>query len=161
MPTYAATFLDRILENLTEILETNLNGHVAAIDGQLYQVASFDVPTEMTSIFPAVYVEPVGSLLDQSADDSRIDQEHELTIHLAITDVDFKNTRGNIAKYVIAVDRAIRRMSADDLLTDITSAVGAPVWEVTKHQYSGIFLNDQNLYRRDAALTVKIQFMER
>lgn len=161
MPTYAATFLDRILENITNVLASDLNGHVSAISGQIYQVASFDVPTEMTSRFPAVYVEPVGSLLDQAADDSRIDQEHELMIHLSITDTDFQQTRGNIAKYVTAIDRTIRQMTADGLLTDITSAVGAPVWEVTKHQYSGIFLNDQNLYRRDAQLTVKIQFMER
>ena len=161
MPTYAAQFLHRILSNITTVLETDLNGHVAAVDGQLWQVASFDVPTEMTSIFPAVYVEPVGTLTDQAADDSRIDQEHELTIHLSITDVDFKNTRSAIVKYVVAIDRTIRQMTADELLGDVTSVLGAPVWEVTKHQYSGIFLNDQNLYRRDAALTVKIQFMER
>lgn len=161
MPKFSAQFVLRVLESLDTRLSANLNSYVRALGTNLPEVVSFDTPMEETTIFPAVYLEPVEARLAQSDDDKQIDQQLEFAVHVAMTDIDFRQTRKKICQYVLAIDQCLRDMKAADFLSGgVTATVTEPVWEVTRHRYSGVLENDRNLYRRDAELTLIIEIKE-
>lgn len=170
MASFDAQFAGRVLDNIQTVLERDVNTRVAAIDATLdlfSAVASeylgFRVPTEISLNFPCCYLEPSQSDLAQSADDDRVEQEHEFIVSLAVTGPDDYTLQRRVVKYVRAIDEALRRMSVADLIGSApTSALRKPVWEVTQHRY-GVTrqLTGQTIYRRDAQLVLTVQTLER
>ena len=170
MPSYSAQFAGRFLDNIQAVLERDVNTRVAALDSELAlfsdeerQMLGFRVPTAIATNFPALYLEPAQSDLSQSADDSRIEQEHEFVISLAVTGPDDYTLQRRVITYVTAIDQALRRASDANMLGSApTSAVRKPVWEVTQHRYSVTFnVPGTTIYRRNAQLVLKIQMLER
>lgn len=170
MSTFAAQFAQRLLDNIQARLEANANTQVAAVDSALAlfsteldshdQAIGFNTPTEIATNFPCLYLEPSSVKLDQAEDDLSIRQQHEMAISLSITGPDANTLKGQIVKYVTALDRCIRQMTPTQLTGGITNAVSGVAWEVTEHRY-GVITTDRTIYRRDAQLVLVIQDFER
>lgn len=156
---FQALFAARILPALTVLLERDANVALAEVDRTLEKFRSFRTPTPITTNFPALFVEMSRAELAQSADDSRIDEQHTVEIALAIVGKDAFTVQQRMAQYVLAVDRALRAATADDLLGGVTSQTSGLVLEVTAHDYQ-LFRVDSVL-RADAVLTLVVQFFER
>jgi len=173
MTTFNAQFVQRILDNIQARLEDNLNDQVAGIDPELPLFSTetdstglkigFNTATPIALNFPAVYLEPSASTLAQSADDTRIQQSHELVISLAITGPSAATLKSQVVKYVTALDRCIRRATPAQICGGLDASVNGLVWEVTEHRYGELRVSGENatIYRRDAQLIITIQLFER
>jgi hypothetical protein len=157
---FAAGFAQTVLDNIQTVLERDCNTALAAIDANLTTFADYKTPLPLLLNFPALYLEPGHTEIQQSDDDSHLMQEHELLIGFSLVDADADALKAKLVKYVRAIDQVLRTMSDDDLTGGITSSVGKAVWEVTEHTY-GPLRGKDTIYRRDAQLVLKIQIMER
>lgn len=166
MSVFEAQFAGRLLDNLQFVLERDVNARLAELDGELdqfekEQFIGFRTPPQLAVNFPALYLEPAQSALDQSADDSRIDQQHEFIVSLSITGPDADALKSRAVKYVTAIDRTLRRMSFEDLAgSGPTTKLRRASWEVTEHRYGVLLVND-TIYRRNAQLVLVVQIFER
>ena len=160
---FAAEFQLRLLENIQTVLERDAPLALAELDSDLATnkpFADFKTPVAIAVNFPAVYIEPGSTKNTESADASHIWQEHDITIWLSVVDSDADALKVLIAKYLLAIDRALRTMTQGDLTGGITTAIGPAEWDVTEHAYSGISVKE-TIYRRNAFLTLVIRLMER
>lgn len=134
---------------------------LAAIDATLEAIKDFKTPTEITTNFPAIYLEPDLSAVEQSADDSHLMEEHSLLVTLAIVASNPDITKSRIVKYVRGIDQVLRTMTVEDLIGSApTTARRKPAWEVTEHRY-GALRQNETIYRRDAQLVLAVQILER
>ena len=162
---FQAEFAARLLDHLQAVLERDVNAALASIDGSLPLFAEndgigFRTPTPIAVNFPALYLEPSQSALVQSADDSRVEEQHEFAINVALTGPDANTLKRQIVNYVLAIDQVLRSMSVTDLTGGLSSAISKPTWEVTEHRY-GVLRSNDTLYRRDAQLILVVQDFER
>lgn len=160
-PKFSATFAGRIMENLQTLVERDFEAALFRIDPDLDAPRDYKTPMGLAVNFPAVYVEPTASALQQSEDDTHIRQQHTFTLYLAIVGPDAVTLKAQIVKYVRALDQVLRTASVEDLITGISASVGPPAWEVTDHRYGGLVGPAQGLLRWDAQLTFTIQLLER
>jgi len=167
MSTFAAQFMKRLRPRIQAVLERDVNTRVAALDASLdlfpdEDCIGFRTPTALAVNFPCLYLEGSQVDLSQSADDSRVDQQHELVISVACVGPDDYTLQSALETYVLAIDQALRRMTIGDLTGGITSAVSPAAWEVTQHRYGVLRgTNNNTILRRDAQLILVIQFFER
>lgn len=136
---------------------------LAAIDGTLEAIKDFETPIPIVLNFPAIYLEPDLSRVEQADDDSYLMMEHSLLVTLAIVAANPDTTKARIVKYVRAVDQVLRTMTVEDLIGSApTSARRKPAWEVVEHRYGALTRNAENtIYRRDAQLVLAVQILER
>lgn len=161
---FAAEFAQGLLDRIQVVLESatiGANPALAVIDAALDPFVDFDTPIPKAINFPALYLEPSQSKLEQSEDDSHIKGEHEFIITLAIVANEPDVVKKRIGKYLRAVDQALRTMSAADLATAVTSSKARPAWEVTEHRYGAIFEDENTIYRKSAQLLFVVQILER
>lgn len=161
MPAFTAEFMSLLLPRVCGVLEANLNAVLAEIDGTLLPFQEFRTPMPLTTIFQSLYVEPVRSRLNQSDNDSFVKGTHEISVLMAIRGDDPRGVRDMTMKYVLAVDRTLRQMTANDLIDAVSPSRCYPVWEVTDHDFGVTFKDNTTYYRRDAGLTLVVQLTER
>jgi hypothetical protein len=158
---FGAGFQRLILDRVQAVLERDANAAIAAVDSTLDPIKDFDTPTPIALNFPALYLEPDGSRLAQSDDDSYIEQEHSLLISLAIVGKDPDTLKTKIVRYVQAIDQVLRTMTNADLTGGVTTAIRKAAWEVTDHRYGLLRAGENTIYRKDAQLTLIVQILER
>lgn len=158
---YSAEFAGLILDRVQAVLERDADQALAALDATLDKFADYATPTPIALNFPALFLEPDLSALNQSDDDSYIKQTHSLLLNIAIVGKDPKALHTAIVKYVQALDRVLRSMSTDDLTDGVTSRIGPPAWEVVEHRYGVLRTNENTIYRKDAQLVLAVQILER
>lgn len=156
---FQAEFAHRVLGNLTTLLERDANLALAEVDDSLTVFRSYRIPVLITTQFPALFVSVERVMAQQSEDDSYIQSEITVSIDLALVGKDAFDLQGQLAKYVLALDRVIRTATAADLVGELSATKSQPVWEVTEHSFQ-LLKNDTTL-RADASLTVVIQLFER
>lgn len=150
-----------VLSNIRTVITADTDTELEAIDASLDSIESFTTPLPVVVKFPAVYVEWAGSKLKKSDDESYCDQEHEFQIGVAVIDSDHHAIAVKVLQYVTAVNRAIDKMTQADLLTATSTTLSGAAWEVVDHDSSrGLRINDAGVYRRDAYLTLIVQFRE-
>lgn len=158
---FAAQFQQLLLTRVQVVLERDVNDALAIIDATLDTVKDFDTPMEIVLNFPAIYLEPDLSKVEQSDDDSYLMAQHSLLVTLAITAPEPDITKARIVKYVRAIDQVLRTMSVADLIGSApTSSIRKPTWEVTEHRY-GALRQSETIYRREAQLVLVVQILER
>lgn len=160
---FSAQFQQLLLTRVQAVLERDVDDALAVIDSSLESVKDFDTPAQIALNFPAIYLEPDLSQIEQAADDSHLMEKHSFLITLSIVAKDPDTTKARIVKYVRAVDQALRTMSVADLIGSApTGAIRKPAWEVTEHRFGALTRNVENtIYRRDAQLVLVVQILER
>jgi hypothetical protein len=156
---FDAQFIGPLVANVLAVLRRDNKTAVEEVDATLKEVQSFQIPLQVVTNFPALFVVPASSTLRQSDDDSYIKAVHEILIGFAITAPDAETVTANVAKYMQAFDSVLRTMSRSDLTSGMTSVKTPPVWEVTAHEYGGLRQAD-NWFRRDAQLVLTIEISE-
>lgn len=157
---FQAGFAGPILDNLQAILERDLNVAVKSVDVNLDWVQVFDMPWQITTVFPAVYLEPDSSAIEQSDDDAYVRGTYRFVITVSIVGSDANPLKVAILKYVRAIDQAIRSATADEIAGGATDTAGRAAWEITEHRF-GPLASFNTIYRRDAQLVVVVQHLER
>ena len=150
-----------VLTNIRTVISDNANTELAGVDPDLEGFVSYTTPMLVVLNFPAVYVEWAGSKLKKSDDESYCHQEHEFQIGIAVVGTDHDTLTEKILQYTVAVTRVLDKMTQNTLIGDRSSVLGGAAWEVIDHDSSrGLRVNDAGIYRRDAYLTLIVQFIE-
>ncbi|TXH18427.1 MAG: hypothetical protein E6R03_02195 [Hyphomicrobiaceae bacterium] len=161
---FQAQFIGGVLPQLRALLVANLDEAAQAIDGDARAVVAFDTPIPLTTVFPSVYVSPVASALDQSADDQYIGQDHTFFIDVALDGRTPDAATDALLLYMRAVDQVLRSATDAELFPYADAAEhrlrSRLAWEVTEHRFD-ILRTDGTQYRRDGRLTFRIQLIER
>lgn len=161
---FSAEFAQGLMDNIQAVLESATigpNAALAVIDNTLDVFVDFDTPTPITINFPALYLEPSTSKIEQSADDAYLKAEHEFLISLAIVGPEPDTLKKRINKYVRAVDQSLRGMTQTSLTGGVTTTQAGAAWEVTQHRYGVLRETENTIYRKDAQLVLVVQLIER
>lgn len=149
-----------IWQNLRTALEAGANTELATIDSTLEGFVRFDTPPLVGINFPSAYLEWEGCELSKSDDDAYCTQDHEFKAWVSVVGTDWTTLDVIASKYLLALNRVLDKLTAADFATT-GATINGFAWEVTARQSVGFSQNRENgLFRRDAYLTLRVQFME-
>lgn len=138
-PKFDAQFIEPLIDSLITVIKRDefdaLNWANGGADLPVFAMHQRARRVEMK--YPFLAVLAVQSKIDQSEDDGKLTEHHEIVIEVALTGTDPNALSGLLFKYVRALDSIIRNMSFADLTAGMTNdGHGKVSWEVTDHSYT-------------------------
>lgn len=166
VPVYDAKFGGPIRDNVKTLLENGeedafkwINGPDGMPETKVWRISHW-----LNTLFPCTSVILLRTNPDASADESRIDQEHLISVQVELDGPNPDDLVRHVEKRIVTYDQILRKAAKETPAAFFTGLVlnkaGALQLDISPHDYSYFGNENTNIYRTTVDFTVTIALME-